>query len=385
MSAPQAITFGKRRAALGTTPENVLGAGFVPGLVVPTAADLYEKHYVNSNHVPAPADQRLELERARTINAVVARRQQDRIAARKLMAGAALAEALGELDHTDPKFELNRARLYTQYAEGADSQAVKSVDDLKGSNFDNHRKAIADHREAAYKSLLSKRVGPLLGSDAIPFPLKNQLLDRDGNFDLDAIEKAEAIHSASGGKDGAEFYSKLRKDHGLTRADLDLVVANPALVTYHGVTGQVSSETVAGQESQFRARGTLPNGGVLDLPLDKFGDLVVTHKNLSRQGAVGVVAPSQSQERAFSDRQTQEASAKTNGLPLITAPPAGYAEWLAKKTAPASTSKSAAEELALLLGKAPLSLATPAATQQQPTGSLGAAQKSDTDEPYVSP
>lgn len=333
------------------------------------ATELYRRHYLNSDHVPNPADQRLELERARIINSQTAQQHKDRMEARQLVAGAALAEELGGLDVRDPQYRVKAAKLFAQYHEGVNAPAAQAVAKMKMSEFSDMNRAQSEHRTAVYNATLQKRIAPLLGSDAVPFDLKNQLMDMDGNFSADAVRQAEALHSANGGKSGAEFYSSLLKNHGLTQNDLDSVVADPSLVSYFGPFipkhpdkgfGKVSSDTVLGQEDKYRALATLPNGGTpLNLPLNVFEALVNTHKNLSRQNPAAV-APTQASEQSFLDRQVQEASAKANNLPLITAAAPGYAEWLASKTsaAAAPTPDKVSAEYQRLLGAAPKTSAT---------------------------
>jgi hypothetical protein len=362
-SSPTGIVFSKPRPTLGFTPENVLNTGFVPGLKSPTVAELYKEHST-SGHVPSPADQRLELERLRTIDSLVARQHKDRVESRRLLAGAALAEGLGELNVSDPQFRVKTAKLFLQFPEGADSAAAKTVAGMKNEEFSTYQKAQTTHREAVYNATLSKRIDPLLASDRVPFALKNQLIDAaTGDFNANAVEKAEALHNAGGGKSGAEFYAALLKGHGLEKSDLDYVVANPSAVTYRGPLdatnpkskyGQVSAETVLGRENFYRAVGVLPNNGTLNLPLNTFSALVATHKNLTRQEAI--VAPAQADEQGFLDRQTQENSATANGVPLITARPTGYTDWLAAK--PAAAPAAAAT-------KPPVATPTPTTLQIQ--------------------
>jgi hypothetical protein len=294
----------------------------------------------------------LFLERARTIDGLVAQHHKDRMETRKLMAGAALAESLGGLDARDPNFGLKSAKLFSAYAEGADSPAAKAVATMKNAEFTAIQTAQANGRQAAYTATLQKRIGPLMASDAVRFGIKNQLINSDGTFNADAVERAEALHLASGGKAGAEFYDNLQKEHGLTRADLDSAIADPGsdqhtgAVKYIGTTGPVSAKDAVGKEGELRAvgslpNGTLPTGAVLNLPLEKFNEAVTTHKNLSRQPGM---SPDDlaAQAQVFRDRLTMEKTLQTEGLTPASAAPAGYDAWrAAQRTAPAPAAPSA--------------------------------------------
>jgi hypothetical protein len=262
----------------------------------------------------------------------MAQQHKDHAETRKLMAGAALAEELGGLDARDPEFHVKAAKLMTQYAEGIDAPVAKVVGMMKKSEFENYRKADADHRDAIFKSVLAKRIEPLMASDAVPFELKNQLVDSQGNFNAAAVERAEALHSGGGGKAGAEFYAGLRKEHGLTKNDLDYLVANPGsdqqagAVKYIGKDGPVTAEAAKGKENEFRAVGDLPNGGLINIPLVKFNEILNTHKNLNRTGTASAEdIAAQAQE--FRDRAVMEATLATVGATPASPTPPGYAEW----------------------------------------------------------
>jgi hypothetical protein len=349
---------------------------------------LYQQHAA-LGHAPNAADQRVELDRARTINTLIAQQHKDRMETRKLMAGAALAEELGQLDVNDPHYRVKAAKLFVQYPEGVNSPAAKAVAEMKQAEFSDVNKAQSDARTAVFNATLQKRIAPLLGSEHVPFALKNQLMDASGNFDASAVERAEALHSANGGKSGDEFYAGLLKNHGLTPNDLDSVVADPSLVSYFGPLnakhpdkgfGKVSSDTVLGQEDKYRAMATLPNGGTpLNLPLNVFEALVNTHKNLSRFGApAGSVAPTPEQVQEFKDRATMEATLATVGATPASAEPPGYASWkTAGGTATGLRATSPNDEFSrLLIAKAPPAAAAPrppvAVTPQQAAGNYTA-------------
>lgn len=355
MGSPTGIVFGQRAPSLSFTPDDVLGDNS-PALVVrgglgrgrrtqvlatppaqppPTAANLYQEH-TSSTHVPSFSDQRLELERARTLNTLIAQQHKDRTETRQLVAGAALAEELGQLDVNDPHYRVKVAKLFTQYPEGVNSPAAKAVAEMKHAEFTDFNKSQSEHRTAVYNATLQKRIEPLLSSDHVPFALKNQLMNEDGSFNANAVQQAEALHSSGGGKSGDEFYSKLQKEHGLTKSDLDSAVADPSAVKYMGPKGPVSAEAVRGKEEYYRASGTLPTGGVLDLPLDKFNALISTHKNLERQPPTSPVDVA-AQEQVFRDRATMEATLASAGTTPVSAAPPGYAAWKAAGgTAPAA-------------------------------------------------
>ncbi|MEY2502271.1 MAG: hypothetical protein QOI07_2605 [Verrucomicrobiota bacterium] len=390
MGSPQGIVFGQRAPSLSFTPDDVLGdtspvivrgrnrrSVATPVQTPTTAAELYQQHYVDSTHVPNPADQRLELERARDLNSHIAQHHKDRMLTRQLVAGAALAEGLGELDARDPHYRVKAAKLFVQYPEGANSPAAEAVSKMKQAEFAAVQTAQANRRQAVFTATLQKRIEPLLSSEHVPFELKNQLMNQDGTFNADAVKNAEALHSANGGKSGDEFYSALLKNHGLNKADLDSVVADPSLVSYFGPLnakhpdkgfGKVSSDTVLGQEDKYRAMATLPNGGTpLNLPLNVFEALVNTHKNLSRIGApAGAAAPTPEQEQEFRDRATMEASLATVGATPASAEPPGYRAWkTAGGTATGLRATSPNDEFSRLLiakvAKGPAPVATPSA------------------------
>jgi hypothetical protein len=405
MGSPQAITFGQRAPSLSFTPDDVLGDSSpiivrgrnrrsivtTPSAKTPlTAADVYQQHYIDqSAHVPSPSDQRRELDLARALNSHITQLHKDRAETRQLVAGAALAEELGQLDVNDPHYRVKAANLFVQYPEGVNSPAAETVGKMKQAEFAAVQTAQANRRQAVFTATLQKRIEPLLSSEHVPFELKNQLMNQDGTFNADAVKQAEALHSANGGKSGDEFYAGLLKNHGLTPNDLDSVVADPSLVSYFGPLnakhpdkgfGKVSSDTVLGQEDKYRAMATLPNGGTpLNLPLNVFEALVNTHKNLSRFGApAGAVAPTPEQEQEFRDRAMMEASLVTVGATPASAEPPGYAAWkTAGGTATGLRATSPNDEFSrLLIAKAPTAAASPrppvAITPQQAAGNYTA-------------
>lgn len=343
MGSPQGILFGQKAPTVGFEPENVIGDSApivsrrnrrsqIAQTAPTTAVDLHQR-YVNSTHVPSPADARLELDRARTLNALIAKRQQERLHTQKLLSGAALAESLGALDVRDPEYAVKSSKIFSQYSDGADTQAAKDVAAMKHSEFTAFTTANDKHREAVYHATLTKRVAPLLGSDQVPSALKDTLINDDGSFNAAAIAQAEKLHSSGGSGAGKEFYADLGKKHGYTRNDLDAVVANPSLVKYMGPDGPVTAEAVKGKEKDFRAVADLPNGGTLNLPLPEFNSLASTHKNLNRAGTQSADDLA-AQEQVFRDRAVMETTLATQGLVPASATPSGYDSWKAAQPRP---------------------------------------------------
>jgi hypothetical protein len=165
---------------------------------------------------------------------------------------AAIAiQRLGQLDPTSKSFQRDWAGVLAEHSDAAGNAALREVMKAQNDRF-------------------------------IQYHAGQQNLE---------LEKQRASRSEGTESKGANaFYSGVLKTHGLTAENLNEIDATPGVITYRDPSGnRVSAEAVKGATDKHNASVRLGNIA-LDMPLNKFNELMQTHRNLQAQPASGVTA-----------------------------------------------------------------------------------------------
>lgn len=132
-------------------------------------------------------------ERAKTVEALVAARTKLANDINERVAGAALAEKLGELDHTAKDFPLQWSKAFAQYSDGANSPAVTAVAKMKEQQFTDYLASQKAEKEEVFKATLPPRLEAINKSEYVPGEIKNSLVGPDGNVNVGVLTQAEQM------------------------------------------------------------------------------------------------------------------------------------------------------------------------------------------------
>jgi hypothetical protein len=267
-------------------------------------------------------------EQARTLLDFAKARADTNDKIQRAVSGAAAIDSVSRLDPTDPQFEKQYYDLASKHAdalsdprvqrwflqkkqdfESADQaainrasinyspQAAKTYQDIASSTGDaNLAKAYADGAQAQVNRAKVLAASPQLSPTerATIFDPTSKQFNLDPAT-LDALEvqakqRANAVNP-SDAAGAAAFYSGVMKAHGLTADTLNQIDATPGVITYRDSAGQpVSADTVQGKTDKYNASVRLGNTA-LDMPLNKFNEMMQTHHNLQAQTAAPNDAP----------------------------------------------------------------------------------------------